>query len=220
MLLTTRTAPIRLIAGAVFLASSAVPSAAHHAMGSKLPATAFEGVISGLAHPVIGLDHLAFIIAIGILAYLARSIIAVPLVFVATTLLGTAIHLAGLSIPVPELLIALSLIASAAVVLSISKQQEPSSTPRHALFLTLAACGLFHGYAYGESIVGAEQTPLIAYLFGFACIQMLIALAAAGTMQTLFARATPIAATLSRVAAGITIAAVGIVAMIGQTQFL
>ena len=31
--------------------------------------------------------------------------------------------------------------------------------------------GILHGYAYGESIVGAETTPLLAYLVGFAVIQ-------------------------------------------------
>lgn len=35
-----------------------------------------------------------------------------------------------------------------------------------------------HGYALGESIYGAEPTPLYAYLFGLALIQSAIALAA------------------------------------------
>jgi urease accessory protein len=37
--------------------------------------------------------------------------------------------------------------------------------------------GLFHGWAYGGSIVGAEATPLTAYLIGFASIQAVIAIA-------------------------------------------
>jgi urease accessory protein len=34
-----------------------------------------------------------------------------------------------------------------------------------------AAIGVFHGYAYGEAIIGAEQTPLLSYLVGFAVMQ-------------------------------------------------
>jgi urease accessory protein len=43
---------------------------------------------------------------------------------------------------------------------------------------TATAAGIFHGYAYGESIIGAEMTPLLAYLAGFALIQLIIAFAA------------------------------------------
>jgi urease accessory protein len=41
-----------------------------------------------------------------------------------------------------------------------------------------ALAGLFHGYAYGESIFGAETTPLLAYLIGFTTVQLAIALSA------------------------------------------
>ena len=41
--------------------SAAQKAMAHHAMGGRMPANFFEGFISGLAHPIIGLDHFAFI---------------------------------------------------------------------------------------------------------------------------------------------------------------
>lgn len=31
--------------------------------------------------------------------------------------------------------------------------------------------GLFHGYGYGGAVVGAENTPILAYLMGFSLIQ-------------------------------------------------
>ncbi len=37
-----------------------------------------------------------------------------------------------------------------------------------------ATAGIFHGYAYGEAIVGAETTALNAYLLGFSLIQLII----------------------------------------------
>ncbi|PKO63289.1 MAG: urease accessory protein UreJ, partial [Betaproteobacteria bacterium HGW-Betaproteobacteria-17] len=33
---------------------------AHHPMGGMTPQTLSQGLLSGLGHPVIGLDHLAF----------------------------------------------------------------------------------------------------------------------------------------------------------------
>ena len=43
-----------------------------------------------------------------------------------------------------------------------------------------ALSGVAHGYAYGESIVGAESTPLMAYLAGFTIVQLVIVLAVYG----------------------------------------
>ena len=42
----------------------------------------------------------------------------------------------------------------------------------------LALAGLLHGYAYAESIFGAEAAPLAAYLIGFSLVQLGIAAAA------------------------------------------
>ena len=35
---------------------------------------------------------------------------------------------------------------------------------------------LFHGWAYGKAIIGAEAAPLLSYLFGFGLTQCIIAL--------------------------------------------
>ena len=44
------------------------PALAHHPFGGETPRTIAEGLLSGLGHPVIGLDHLAFTVAIGTIA--------------------------------------------------------------------------------------------------------------------------------------------------------
>lgn len=41
---------------------------AHHAMGGRAPATTAEGVLSGIAHSIIGFEHLVFAIGVGLLA--------------------------------------------------------------------------------------------------------------------------------------------------------
>jgi len=52
-----------------------------------------------------------------------------------------------------------------------------------------ALAGLLHGYTYGESIFGAESTPLWGYLIGLAVIQTFLAIAVAVVvrMRTAFA---------------------------------
>jgi urease accessory protein len=56
---------------------------------------------------------------------------------------------------------------------------------RLPIVLILAAVsGIFHGYAYGESIVGAEMTPLWAYLLGLALVQLVIGFTTRWLVQT------------------------------------
>ena len=68
---------------------------------------------------------------------------------------------------------ALSLLAS-----RVSWQRSLERLAAHADLALFALVGLVHGYALGESIYGAEQTPLYAYLLGLAVIQSAIALVA------------------------------------------
>lgn len=154
------------------LFSVAQKAMAHHPMGNKMPANFFEGFMSGLAHPIIGLDHFAFIIAIGFLAIgLSRGLL-IPAGFVITSLAGTGLHLLQFDLPGNEIIIACSVIIFG-ILLVAQKQLNLTS-----LIALATVAGLFHGYAYGESIVGAEITPLFAYLLGFSTIQYAIALLA------------------------------------------
>jgi urease accessory protein len=63
----------RLSLSLIVLALGSAPAFAHHVMGGRTPATFVEGVLSGLGHPVIGLDHLAAVVAIGCLAAAHRE---------------------------------------------------------------------------------------------------------------------------------------------------
>jgi urease accessory protein len=151
---------------------SAGPASAHHVMGGRMAVTFGEGLLSGLAHPVIGLDHFAAVVAVGCLAaaHIAGWRLAVG--YVLAMIAGVAVHLQGVSLPGSEILVALSVIALGVALL---RQRQMSVSGALALF---AAVGLLHGYALGESIYGAEQTPLAAYLLGLAVIQGFVALGA------------------------------------------
>ncbi len=146
---------------------------AHHAMDGALPGTVFEGLLSGLAHPVIGLDHLVFVVAMGAACYyFGRRVIGIG-AFLVAALVGTMLHVQQATLPYAELWVAASLVLLGMAVLWASPTLRGIAIP-----IFFAAAGVVHGYAYGESIVGAEQAPLLAYLVGFTVIQTAIALTA------------------------------------------
>lgn len=150
----------------------ATPALAHHPMGGETPGTIMDGLLSGIGHPIIGLDHLAFVVAVGIAAALTPHRFVLPLAFIVATVAGTLIHLAAVSLPFPEAVIALSVAAIGFVILS---GRDVGPLVLGGLF---AVAGLFHGFAYGEAVFGAETTPVLVYLAGFAVTQYLIAIAA------------------------------------------
>jgi urease accessory protein len=166
-------------AAAAALMAAAGPAAAHHAMGGATPENFSQGLLSGLAHPIIGPDHFAFLVIAALLTFTLKPgpRLTVPLAFVAATIAGTLLHLGSANIPLSEALVALSVIVGAVLVLSRRSM--------HALGLSalFAASGILHGYAYGESIVGAEATPILAYLVGFGIIQYALIVAGAFALE-------------------------------------
>src|ERR1700738_1279056 len=62
---------------------TAWPAPAHHVMGGKTPSDLIEGLLSGLGHPVIGPEHLAFLLAVGVVVGSCGLSLALPAVFVA-----------------------------------------------------------------------------------------------------------------------------------------
>lgn len=154
---------------ALLMANS--PALAHHAMDGATPDSFLLGFISGVAHPVIGIDHLAFVAAAGVAAAFMPRRFLTPLAFVGATLIGCMIAVAGGALPLGEIVIALSVMLAGGLALS----GRAVAAPIVVGFFGLA--GLFHGAAYGASIVGAEASPLVAYLLGFGLIQYAIAVA-------------------------------------------
>jgi urease accessory protein len=176
-------------------------------MGGKLPSTFGEGFLSGLGHPVIGLDHLAFIVAVGVIAGVAGLGLWMPVVFVAASILGVFVHMQEITIPGFEILIALSVIG-----IGLLLAGNWSRLGRGAWAAIFAVAGLLHGYAFGESIVGAEPTPLYAYLAGLAIIQSVIAVGVAALVAREKWSETALAPRL----AGAVVLGIGIAAFAGQ----
>jgi urease accessory protein len=198
----------RLSLSLIVLAFSGAPAFAHHLMGGRTPATFGEGILSGLGHPVIGLDHFAAVVAIGFLAAAHRAAYALVIAFVLAMMAGVALHLHGATVPGAEILVALSVIALGALMLG---DRQISVAAALVLF---AMAGVIHGYALGESIYGAEPTPLYAYLLGLAIVQSAIALSAAALARSLMQRPGADLSPLRLVGAGI--AGIGLAVLMQQ----
>jgi len=152
---------------------------AHHLMGGKVPDTAWQGLLSGLGHPIIGVDHFAFIVGVGCMSRMVGQMTLLPLWFVIGSVVGCYVHVLGYTIPWSELAIALTLALAAGVV------GMRASAPTGAFAVAITIAGAVHGYAYGESIVGAERTPLVAYIVGFSLIQYGIAVGSCLVLSSL-----------------------------------
>ncbi|BAZ44844.1 putative hydrogenase accessory protein HupE/UreJ protein [Chondrocystis sp. NIES-4102] len=152
----------------VTLVANISPALAHHGMGGKLPSTTMEGLLSGLAHPVIGIDHLAFVVGVGLLASLGKRMgIMIPL-FIFSTAMGTIIHLQNINLPIVEIVVAASVLSVGIFLAQVYRANLSY------LVLLSAIAGIFHGYAYGESIIGAQTSAVGAYLLGFCLMQLVI----------------------------------------------
>ncbi|MEO1205240.1 MAG: HupE/UreJ family protein [Pseudomonadota bacterium] len=157
-------------ASGVAVVAAAVPAFAHHPMGGELPSTFISGLLSGIGHPVIGFDHLAFIIAVGLASAFMANRFIMPAIFVAATMVGCVLYsVGGIQLPMTEFAIAASVLVIGGLVMS-GREIAP------AVFgMLFAVAGLFHGSAYAGEILGAEATPLAAYLMGFSLVQYAIA---------------------------------------------
>jgi urease accessory protein len=162
--------PAILVALLVVLAA-ADPALAHHPTGGTTPTTFWHGLLSGLGHPVIGLDHLAAVIAVGCLAATQPKGALLAAGYVIATMIGAAAHIGEASVPNAEVFVALSVVALGLIVF------RKTPLRRDVAFALFAAAGLLNGYALGETIAGAERAPIIAYFVGLALIQTAIALA-------------------------------------------
>ena len=115
------------------------------------------GLITGLAHPFSGLDHLMAMVAVGLWAAQkgGRALWLLPATFVSIMALGGVMGVSGVALPGMEMGIALSVMA---LGLLIALQS------RWSLLVACATVGffaLFHGAAHGL------EMPLAASPWGY-----------------------------------------------------
>ena len=149
-----------------------VPVMAHHPLGGAMPATALEGLLSGFGHPVIEFFHLVFLVGFGILlarsGFSARRALAAVAAFVAASSFGVVAESFMAFGAEIDLLVALTLLVLAATL------WLARASGGIAFGVASLAAGAAHGLAFGEAVIGAEPTPIAAYLLGLALVEAAI----------------------------------------------
>ena len=114
----------------------------------------------GVAHPLLGVDHILVMIAVGLWAVLVggRAIWVLPMTFLATMLAGFAAANVGLDIPLVEPVISSSIIAVGLLVALAVKAPVWLGAWITAVF------AFFHGHAHGTE---AAAVSLASYAIGF-----------------------------------------------------
>ena len=134
------------------------PAFAHHpfGMGDSSQLTGWTGLVSGIGHPLLGPDHLLFLLAIAFIGLKRPVAWILPMLAIGLggSLISQFIPLPDVIAPWAEALVSLSLVVEGLIALSVAP----------ATWL-LPLFGL-HGFLLGSTIVGAEPTPLLTYFLG------------------------------------------------------
>ncbi|MFC4351054.1 HupE/UreJ family protein [Fodinicurvata halophila] len=117
--------------------------------------------MSGLTHPVTGLDHLLAMVAVGIWAYSlgGRALWSVPSMFVLAMAVAGAAGLAGWQFALAESGIALSVLVLGVLIAAAVRVRWEVGAALVGLF------AVFHGYAHGVEMPGGGAPG--AYIAGF-----------------------------------------------------
>jgi urease accessory protein len=172
--------PVRMLAGPALVAPLwlGAPALAHHVADlGQLAPTAFNGVLSGLAHPVLGPDHLLFLLALSLVGLQQRLSWSLGLLVVG--LVGSGAGLLWPGLPGAEVLVACTLVVEALVLLR-----------RLPLVLLLPAMAL-HGYVLSGPVFGWTSMPLAAYAAGLLVSQAALLMIALVLLRPLASRMSP-----------------------------
>lgn len=133
----------------------ATPVFAHEATG------AIDGFASGLLHPVLGLDHVVAMVAVGLWgAFLGSPALWIlPVVFPLVMAIGGALGVVGIELPAVETGIALSAVVLGAMVAFAARP------PIWVAAIIVGIFAIFHGHAHGTELPTAAS-PL-TYSLGF-----------------------------------------------------
>jgi urease accessory protein len=161
-------------AAAVMLA--ATPALAHTGVG---PTNSFA---AGFTHPLLGLDHVTVMVAVGLWAALkgGRALWAWPLAFVGVMLVGGILGMAHVAVPFVEPGILASVVALGLLVAAAA------DLPVGVGAAIIGVFALFHGHAHGTEI--PETAGGVEYAAGFVLATAGLHLVGIGAGLTLGAR--------------------------------
>ena len=144
-----------LIASLVFF--SLTPQIAHAHVGSL----SVSGWEHGVLHPLLGIDHLCAMLAVGVWARQlgGRATWLVPLSFVSVMVLGGTLGMSAIPLPHIEGGILMSLLVLGVLIAAAIRLPLLASMALVGLF------ALFHGYAHGAEM--PRTTSGVQYALGF-----------------------------------------------------
>ncbi|WP_105255725.1 HupE/UreJ family protein [Pseudoalteromonas sp. T1lg75] len=124
-----------------------------------------DGFVSGLLHPVLGIDHLLAMLAVGVASTLMHryAVITAPATFVLVMALSAYLAMQGWYLSYIELGISVSVLILGALIHLLVKFK--SSWLSLLMYLAIALFAVFHGYAHGSEIPQAANP--IHFLAGF-----------------------------------------------------
>ena len=165
-----------------------------------------NGILSGVSHPFLGLDHMLAMVAVGIIAVRAggKAVFGLPMTFVSFMVLGGALAVLGLPLPGVEAWIAISLLVFG-IMVALTKK-----LPMNIAFACVAIFALFHGHAHGEEIPAIASPAL--YALGFVISTTLLHLS--GALTAYFAQRTVFAQKVFHLA-GAAISITGLILLVG-----
>lgn len=171
-----RAAPIAASIAVLLLAGT--PTAAFAHPGSAV------GFMSGLLHPVFGLDHFLAMLSVGIVSAQlgGRHVWTIPTVFVLAMIGGAIPGIEGSQWPFSEIGIALSV-----VVLGISITMARTAGTAWPIMLAAAVFGSLHGHAHGLELPNSADP--VYYAAGFLTSTATIHLIGVGIGHVLTVRA-------------------------------
>ena len=105
----TKLVPALALASAA--AVTADPALAHHPLGGMPMETFAHGVLSGIGHPLLGFDHLFFVLMVGVAALYTGHRFTAPAGYIVAMLAGCLMMSMGVAMPAKEIVIGLSLLA-------------------------------------------------------------------------------------------------------------
>ncbi|MEO9460409.1 MAG: HupE/UreJ family protein [Lentilitoribacter sp.] len=149
--------PIAILISLILVPSLAFAQTHAHGVGG--------GFMAGISHPVLGLDHLLAMVAVGVVSaqVAARkfnhAIWSVPACFVGVMALGGALGMVGIGLTAIELGIVLSVIVLGLIIAGGGRINALT------LFASVSLFAVFHGYAHGQEI--PELASSGAYITGF-----------------------------------------------------
>lgn len=136
------------------------------------PDNGARGFGDGLLHPFLGADHLAALVAVGLLAAtLAPRVRALPVaVFLASSFFGALAAAAGIVGPGTDAMIAASVLLLG-VLLALARNTPPALGI--ALAGALPLCGWFHGQAHIADAAFASPGYVAGFLAGTAVLHLI-----------------------------------------------